>query len=126
MSDIDDEERSSAVDSEEENDDGGKGSVVDEKEEADDDGGNNDKASDHGNVSIVDEGLDPHFINDPLEILFGKNKPDDIDAEEAKVITQLIRKILRYEPSERPTASELLQHKWFNERNKRSYCDIDN
>jgi serine/threonine protein kinase len=53
------------------------------------------------------------ITDDPLETRFDKNKPDDIDAEEAKVITALIRRILRYEPSERPTAAELIEHEWF-------------
>lgn len=55
------------------------------------------------------------FINDPLEVLFEKNKPDDIDSEEAELITGLIRRILRYDPSERPSSAELLKDEWFND-----------
>jgi serine/threonine protein kinase len=58
---------------------------------------------------------EPMIINNPLETLFDKHKLDDIDSEEARVIPGLIRKILRYEPSERPTAAELLQHEWFKD-----------
>ncbi|QKX57219.1 uncharacterized protein TRUGW13939_04327 [Talaromyces rugulosus] len=69
-------------------------------------------------ISIVDLGLanePPMITNDSLEVQFNKKKPDDIDSEEAKVVTELIRKILRYEPSERPTAADLLQHSWFKD-----------
>jgi serine/threonine protein kinase len=55
------------------------------------------------------------FINQPLEVQFEKNKPDDVDAAEAKVITTLIREILQYEPSKRPTAEQLLKHPWFKD-----------
>ncbi|KAL2135241.1 hypothetical protein VTI74DRAFT_9333 [Chaetomium olivicolor] len=55
------------------------------------------------------------FINDPLEVLFERNKPDDIDAEEARVIATLIRRILKYDASERPSAEELLREKWFED-----------
>lgn len=53
------------------------------------------------------------FANASLEEAFEKNKPDDIGAEESNVILSLIRGILRYEPSERPTAEDILQHEWF-------------
>ncbi|KAK2776941.1 hypothetical protein FQN52_003274 [Onygenales sp. PD_12] len=52
-------------------------------------------------------------LSEPLEVQFEKNKPDDINAEEARVITSLIRSILQYDRSKRPTAEELLQHEWF-------------
>lgn len=51
----------------------------------------------------------------PLEVKFERNKPDYIDAEESKVIISLIRGILKYEPSERPTAETILQHEWFSQ-----------
>ena len=53
------------------------------------------------------------FAKFPLETLFYKNKPNDIDAEEAAKITALIRRILRYDASERPSVGELLKEKWF-------------
>ena len=55
------------------------------------------------------------YIEDPLEVLFDRNKQNDIDAEEAKVVTTLIRQILRYEPSERPSAQDILEHPWFQD-----------
>lgn len=75
-------------------------------------------AEENDKIPVVDGGLADDttlFISDSLEVQFEKNKPDDIDSEEAKVITELIRKILRYEPSERPTAADLLQHSWFKD-----------
>ena len=56
---------------------------------------------------------DGPFINEPLEVLFEKNKPGDISTAEAQVITSLIRQILQYDPSDRPTATQLLEHEWF-------------
>jgi serine/threonine protein kinase len=58
---------------------------------------------------------DGPFTNDPLEKLFDKNRPDDIDAHEAKVIITLIRRILQYEPSQRPSAAQLLEDLWFKD-----------
>jgi hypothetical protein len=55
------------------------------------------------------------FVNDSLEILFERNKPDDIDVEEAGVVTTLIRRILKYDVSERPSTEELLKEKWFED-----------
>lgn len=39
------------------------------------------------------------FINDRLELRFEKEKPDDVDLEESKEITTLIRSILQYKPA---------------------------
>lgn len=55
------------------------------------------------------------YIDDPLEVRFEEHKPNDVDDEEAHLITSLIRSILQYEPSQRPTADELLRHPWFQE-----------
>jgi PAS domain-containing protein len=62
-----------------------------------------------------DKMQDGIWINDSLEKLFEKNKPEDIDEAEAEVVTALIRQILKYEPSQRPSALELLQHPWFRD-----------
>lgn len=50
-----------------------------------------------------------------LEQLFDENKPDTIDENEARVITDLIRRILRYDPAERPSAADLLAEEWFQD-----------
>lgn len=66
-------------------------------------------------LSPITDGQDEPYIDDPLEVRFKEYKPKDIDDMEAGVITSLIRSILRYEPSQRPTAEELLKHSWFQE-----------
>lgn len=58
---------------------------------------------------------DGPWIDPPLEAQFKENKPDDLDEAEADVVTTLIRSILRYEPSQRPSAEEILKHPWFRE-----------
>ena len=58
---------------------------------------------------------DGPWIDPPLEKRFEEEKPGDIDTVEAGVITSLIRGILRYEPSQRPSAAEILRHPWFEE-----------
>lgn len=63
----------------------------------------------------ITDGQDEPYIDDPLEVRFKEYKPKDIDDLGAGVITSLIRSILRYEPSQRPTAEELLKHSWFQE-----------
>lgn len=55
------------------------------------------------------------FVSKPLEDLFDENKPCDIGPGEARAITSLIRRILRYEPAERPSAAELLEEAWFKD-----------
>ncbi|KAH0848644.1 Serine/threonine-protein kinase SRPK [Fonsecaea pedrosoi] len=63
----------------------------------------------------IADGQDEPYVDDPLELRFKEYRPKDIDDEEAGMITSLIRSILRYEPSQRPTAEELLKHSWFRE-----------
>lgn len=57
-----------------------------------------------------DEEITGPVVNDSLEVQVDRNKPDDIAEEETKVITALIREILQYEPSQRPTVEQLLRH----------------
>lgn len=52
-------------------------------------------------------------VVDSLEIAFAANKPDDVDDEEAKVISALIHHVLKYDPKERSSAAEILEHPWF-------------
>jgi serine/threonine protein kinase len=61
------------------------------------------------------DGQEEPYIDDPLEVRFKEHKLDDIDDIEQGVITSLIRSILKHEPSQRPTAEELLEHPWFRE-----------
>ncbi|KAJ4984062.1 serine/threonine-protein kinase SRPK3 [Stagonosporopsis vannaccii] len=66
-------------------------------------------------VGGKDEDEEP-YVYDTLEQRFANQKHPDIDEEEADVICRLIRSILVYDPAQRPTAEELLQHPWFSER----------
>ncbi|KAI9758255.1 MAG: hypothetical protein M4579_003114 [Chaenotheca gracillima] len=68
----------------------------------------------HGNneLNLLEETQGP-FINERLEVLFEKGKPADMPAEEAQAVISLLRLILRYNPSERPTAAQILEHEWF-------------
>jgi serine/threonine protein kinase len=60
------------------------------------------------------EGEDPLSAQSPsLETAFDRFKPTDISDSEAAKITLLIRRILQYDPTERPTASQILQDEWF-------------
>lgn len=55
---------------------------------------------------------------DPLDKLFHKNKPSQLDNDndqEENVIVALLRIILRHDPRERPSASDLLEHPWLKE-----------
>jgi serine/threonine protein kinase len=53
---------------------------------------------------------DSRYVNERLETRFARAKHPDIDDEEAAAICQLIRKLLTYDPAERPTSEELLKH----------------
>ena len=52
---------------------------------------------------------------DPLERIFHERKPTEIDDEEEGTIVELLRQILRHDPRERPSASDLLGHSWFKD-----------
>jgi hypothetical protein len=58
------------------------------------------------------------YINTPtpsLEAVFDEHKTDTIDDEVARLVTTLVRRILRYDPAERPSAEELLVEMWFKD-----------
>jgi hypothetical protein len=62
----------------------------------------------------IPEGEDPLSARlQPLETIFDKSKPTNLSDPEATTITALIRRILQYDPEERPTASQILQDEWF-------------
>lgn len=54
-------------------------------------------------------------IDDSLEVHFKNNMPRGMSDEEAKVVTDLIRRILKVEAVERPSAAELLADPWFKD-----------
>jgi hypothetical protein len=90
---------------------GPNGERLNRREKEDDGGG----VEDRNDMDDHDMDEDEVFINDPLEVLFERNKPADIDAEEAGVITALIRRILRYNASDRPSAAEIPREKWLED-----------
>lgn len=60
--------------------------------------------------------LDPEELQPEgvvLEERFEREKPAEIRPEEAKEITALLRWILQYDESERPSTTEILRHPWF-------------
>ncbi|KAF5002751.1 hypothetical protein FGRMN_148 [Fusarium graminum] len=50
----------------------------------------------------------------PLEEQFNAEKPSDIEEAETKDILDLLRWIFQYDPAQRPTTKDLLQHPWFS------------
>jgi serine/threonine protein kinase len=52
-------------------------------------------------------------MHESLETRFARAKHPGIDDNQAAAICQLIRKMLAYDPAERPTAEELLKYPWF-------------
>lgn len=56
--------------------------------------------------------LDTVLFNS-LEEMFDTDKPDEMGAEEATTVKKLLRQILQYDESKRPSTSDLLKHPWF-------------
>lgn len=54
-------------------------------------------------------------LYESLEARFSRAKHPDLADAEAIGVIMLIRKMLTYDPFERPTAEELLKHPWFVE-----------
>lgn len=50
----------------------------------------------------------------PLEDQLRDGKPDDMDEEEVQEVSRLLRWILEYDTSKRPSAEAILAHPWFN------------
>jgi hypothetical protein len=55
------------------------------------------------------EGTDP-FSNKwrPPEEFFDKNRPDDVSDDEAKMVKDLLRRILQYDPAKCPMPSQIM------------------
>ncbi|OAQ94030.1 serine protein kinase [Purpureocillium lilacinum] len=61
----------------------------------------------------VAEGEEPLMLEQPsMEEVFDRAAPE-LDEEEANVVKKLIRRILQYDPSNRPSPAELLSDPWF-------------
>ncbi|KAM0280473.1 hypothetical protein ACHAQH_004052 [Verticillium albo-atrum] len=65
-------------------------------------------------VEFPREDLAPPLPCDSLEKMFRDNKPEDVGEEEERIIVSLLRWILQYDVSERPTVEQLLEHEWFS------------
>ena len=64
-------------------------------------------------VGGVPEGREPLMLEEEsMEEMFDRARPE-IDEEEARRIKTLIRRILQYDPSKRPSAEEILRDPWF-------------
>lgn len=59
-------------------------------------------------------GDDEPYIHESIDTLFAENKSPEITDEEEQVLVPLMRRILDFEPAQRPSAEELLQHPWFS------------
>lgn len=49
----------------------------------------------------------------PIEILFKEHKSDEIAEEEERLVLDLLRDVLRYEPEARPSTEDILKRPWF-------------
>ncbi|KAL2021757.1 hypothetical protein VTK56DRAFT_6700 [Thermocarpiscus australiensis] len=104
-------------------DEGGSGSDKDETDQ--EDGVMEDLASEGNGGSPPDSPastssqssslwLAPPGTFDPLERQLQDHKPDDMDESEAEEVSRLLRWILQYDASKRPSAEEILRQPWFN------------
>ncbi|KAL9129171.1 MAG: hypothetical protein Q9217_002311 [Psora testacea] len=48
-----------------------------------------------------------------LEDYLIKGKPHDMGGQEADLLLSLLRKLLQYDPANRPSTGEILMHPWF-------------
>lgn len=53
------------------------------------------------------------FQGPSLEEAFEESKPDGMEAEESARVLGLLRRLLQYDPSQRPSTTELLEDIWF-------------
>ncbi|KAI0883989.1 kinase-like domain-containing protein [Annulohypoxylon maeteangense] len=58
--------------------------------------------------------LAPAFGYDALEKRFRDKKTNDIDEKEETQLLQLMHWVLQYDPAQRPSPTEILEHPWFN------------
>lgn len=64
--------------------------------------------------SIVGEGEAEMLLPpESLETVFGLDKPTELDKEEGYVVLDLLRYIIQYDPTKRPSAIEILDHLGF-------------
>ncbi|KAL9122469.1 MAG: hypothetical protein Q9187_000979 [Circinaria calcarea] len=76
-----------------------------------------------GRQSVLDEDgnlLEEHVedpFSDPLDVQISERKPNGMSSKDASAFESFIRSIFQYEPKERPSAEELLRHRWLTEEN---------
>ncbi|KAL3477219.1 kinase-like domain-containing protein [Aspergillus californicus] len=72
-------------------------------------------SNEKGYTGPLPPGVDPSDYPPfpPLEELFDKNKPEEMNDQEAGFVKTLLRWTLQYEQEDRPSASDLLRHPWF-------------
>lgn len=74
-----------------------------------------------GRQSVINEDgnlLEEHVedpLNDPLDVQISERKPNCMSSKDASAFESFIRSIFQYEPKERPSAEELLRHRWLTE-----------
>jgi len=68
-------------------------------------------------IGELPEGFDLNDLQPlpPLEVLFDQEKPVDMRDEDSKQIKHVLRWILQYDDTKRPSASQLLSDPWFLE-----------
>lgn len=68
-------------------------------------------------VGKIPEGSDPMEApcTPRLEEFFDQEKPPDVSEEDANDIKRILRWILQYDASKRPSAAEILNDPWFSE-----------
>lgn len=54
----------------------------------------------------------PIYVGPTMEDKFEENRPKCIDSEEASKVLSLLRRILQYEPDQRPSTAEILEDEW--------------
>ena len=64
-------------------------------------------------VEKSDNPLGPIHLGDTLEQRFQDSRPAVMTAEEGADLVFILRSALQYDPTNRPTATELLSHHWF-------------
>ncbi|RDL34661.1 Uncharacterized protein BP5553_07789 [Venustampulla echinocandica] len=67
-------------------------------------------------IGELPEGFDPSDLEHqpPLEELFDQERPAEISNEDSKQIMHILRWILQYDATKRPSASDLLNDPWFS------------
>lgn len=65
-------------------------------------------------IGDLAEDFDPQAIPfPPLEEFFDKEKPPDMSMEDSKACKRILRWILQYDATQRPSTRELLEDPWF-------------